>query len=149
MHFRDNDFEKTNFKMVLFLKMNEIKQALEVILNFECYYLSLLCVAVTLMIPVVCCPILYIQALIQQISDDLHAYIVAHSEDVLPSIHVDKYYPCELVGTWNTWYGEQDQAGRTLQISTLFIQATEMGGRCYFIRVFCSSRLGFYLPWSF
>ncbi|KAG7221071.1 hypothetical protein INR49_017700 [Caranx melampygus] len=31
-------------------------------------------------------------------------------EDVLPSIHADKYYPCELVGTWNTWYGEQDQA---------------------------------------
>uniref|UniRef100_A0A8D3CRH2 Nipsnap homolog 2 n=1 Tax=Scophthalmus maximus TaxID=52904 RepID=A0A8D3CRH2_SCOMX len=31
-------------------------------------------------------------------------------EEVLPSIHADKYYPCELVGTWNTWYGEQDQA---------------------------------------
>lgn len=29
----------------------------------------------------------------------------------MPSIHADKYYPCELVGTWNTWYGEQDQAG--------------------------------------
>lgn len=37
-----------------------------------------------------------------------------HSEEVLPSIHADKYYPCELVGTWNTWYGEQDQAGRTI-----------------------------------
>uniref|UniRef100_A0A8C9WA90 Nipsnap homolog 2 n=1 Tax=Scleropages formosus TaxID=113540 RepID=A0A8C9WA90_SCLFO len=31
-------------------------------------------------------------------------------EDVLPSIHADPNYPCELVGTWNTWYGEQDQA---------------------------------------
>ncbi|KAM7398104.1 hypothetical protein PAMA_006129 [Pampus argenteus] len=31
-------------------------------------------------------------------------------EDVLPSIHADPEYPCELVGTWNTWYGEQDQA---------------------------------------
>uniref|UniRef100_W5M983 Nipsnap homolog 2 n=2 Tax=Lepisosteus oculatus TaxID=7918 RepID=W5M983_LEPOC len=31
-------------------------------------------------------------------------------EEVLPSIHADKHYPCELVGTWNTWYGEQDQA---------------------------------------
>ncbi|KAG7269420.1 hypothetical protein CRUP_015458 [Coryphaenoides rupestris] len=31
-------------------------------------------------------------------------------EDVLPSIHTDPHYPCELVGTWNTWYGEQDQA---------------------------------------
>lgn len=39
-------------------------------------------------------------------------FLVHHSEDVLPSIHADKYYPCELVGTWNTWYGEQDQAGR-------------------------------------
>lgn len=35
------------------------------------------------------------------------------SEDVLPSIHADPEYPCELVGTWNTWYGEQDQAGET------------------------------------
>lgn len=34
-----------------------------------------------------------------------------HSEQVLPSIHTNPDYPCELVGTWNTWYGEQDQAG--------------------------------------
>ncbi|XP_016402393.1 protein NipSnap homolog 2-like, partial [Sinocyclocheilus rhinocerous] len=33
--------------------------------------------------------------------------------EVLPLIHSDSTYPCELVGTWNTWYGEQDQAGRT------------------------------------
>uniref|UniRef100_A0A671QJT6 Protein NipSnap homolog 2-like n=1 Tax=Sinocyclocheilus anshuiensis TaxID=1608454 RepID=A0A671QJT6_9TELE len=33
--------------------------------------------------------------------------------EVLPFIHSDSTYPCELVGTWNTWYGEQDQAGRT------------------------------------
>lgn len=44
--------------------------------------------------------------------------LVCHSEDVLPSIHADKYYPCELVGTWNTWYGEQDQAGRITNINT-------------------------------
>ncbi|KAM7148484.1 protein NipSnap homolog 2 isoform 2-T2 [Molossus nigricans] len=31
-------------------------------------------------------------------------------QEVLPKIHEDKYYPCTLVGTWNTWYGEQDQA---------------------------------------
>jgi len=31
-------------------------------------------------------------------------------EEVLPAIHADPHYPCELVGTWNTWYGEQDQA---------------------------------------
>eukprot|EP00064_Thunnus_orientalis_P004437 superscaffoldBa00000404_g4449 len=40
----------------------------------------------------------------------LKIFLIRHSEDVLPSIHADKYYPCELVGTWNTWYGEQDQA---------------------------------------
>ncbi|MCJ8740529.1 hypothetical protein PDJAM_G00060040 [Pangasius djambal] len=31
-------------------------------------------------------------------------------EQVLPSIHANPDYSCELVGTWNTWYGEQDQA---------------------------------------
>ncbi|XP_026527476.1 protein NipSnap homolog 2 [Notechis scutatus] len=31
-------------------------------------------------------------------------------EKVLPKIHEGKEYPCTLVGTWNTWYGEQDQA---------------------------------------
>uniref|UniRef100_A0A673XW33 NIPSNAP domain-containing protein n=1 Tax=Salmo trutta TaxID=8032 RepID=A0A673XW33_SALTR len=31
-------------------------------------------------------------------------------EEVLPSINADSHYPCELIGTWNTWYGEQDQA---------------------------------------
>ncbi|KAJ1184680.1 hypothetical protein NDU88_001483 [Pleurodeles waltl] len=31
-------------------------------------------------------------------------------EEVLPKIHEEKNYPCTLVGTWNTWYGEQDQA---------------------------------------
>ena len=31
-------------------------------------------------------------------------------QEVLPKIHEDKQYPCTLVGTWNTWYGEQDQA---------------------------------------
>jgi hypothetical protein len=34
------------------------------------------------------------------------------SEEVLPSINADSHYPCELIGTWNTWYGEQDQAGK-------------------------------------
>ncbi|XP_058020493.1 protein NipSnap homolog 2 isoform X1 [Ahaetulla prasina] len=31
-------------------------------------------------------------------------------EKVLPKVHEGKEYPCTLVGTWNTWYGEQDQA---------------------------------------
>uniref|UniRef100_A0A8C3CCE5 Nipsnap homolog 1 n=1 Tax=Cairina moschata TaxID=8855 RepID=A0A8C3CCE5_CAIMO len=31
-------------------------------------------------------------------------------EEVLPKLHLDADYPCDLVGNWNTWYGEQDQA---------------------------------------
>uniref|UniRef100_A0A8C3JD96 Nipsnap homolog 1 n=1 Tax=Calidris pygmaea TaxID=425635 RepID=A0A8C3JD96_9CHAR len=31
-------------------------------------------------------------------------------EEVLPKLHSDADYPCDLVGNWNTWYGEQDQA---------------------------------------
>lgn len=30
---------------------------------------------------------------------------------MLPKLHLDADYPCDLVGNWNTWYGEQDQAG--------------------------------------
>ncbi|KAJ8263409.1 hypothetical protein COCON_G00158660 [Conger conger] len=25
-------------------------------------------------------------------------------------LHFDEDYPCEVIGSWNTWYGEQDQA---------------------------------------
>uniref|UniRef100_A0A8B9S0P7 Nipsnap homolog 1 n=1 Tax=Accipiter nisus TaxID=211598 RepID=A0A8B9S0P7_9AVES len=32
------------------------------------------------------------------------------TEEVLPKLHLDADYPCDLVGNWNTWYGEQDQA---------------------------------------
>ncbi|XP_062483785.1 protein NipSnap homolog 1 isoform X1 [Pezoporus occidentalis] len=32
------------------------------------------------------------------------------TEKVLPKLHLDPDYPCDLVGNWNTWYGEQDQA---------------------------------------
>ncbi|KAH0625517.1 hypothetical protein JD844_015061 [Phrynosoma platyrhinos] len=32
------------------------------------------------------------------------------TEQVLPKLHSDTDYPCDLVGNWNTWYGEQDQA---------------------------------------
>uniref|UniRef100_A0A8C5LR79 Nipsnap homolog 2 n=1 Tax=Leptobrachium leishanense TaxID=445787 RepID=A0A8C5LR79_9ANUR len=39
----------------------------------------------------------------------LDAYTKLCSE-VLPKIHEGEEYPCTLVGTWNTWYGEQDQA---------------------------------------
>ncbi|KAF6278222.1 nipsnap-like protein 1 [Rhinolophus ferrumequinum] len=34
------------------------------------------------------------------------------TEAVLPKLHLDEDYPCSLVGNWNTWYGEQDQAGQ-------------------------------------
>ncbi|XP_077806351.1 protein NipSnap homolog 1 isoform X2 [Macaca mulatta] len=36
------------------------------------------------------------------------------TEAVLPKLHLDEDYPCSLVGNWNTWYGEQDQAGKAL-----------------------------------
>ncbi|CAB1315770.1 unnamed protein product, partial [Coregonus sp. 'balchen'] len=39
-------------------------------------------------------------------------------EEVLPSINADSHYPCELLGTWNTWYGEQDQAGKDTHTHT-------------------------------
>ncbi|KFO20396.1 Protein NipSnap like protein 1 [Fukomys damarensis] len=41
----------------------------------------------------------------------LHAYN-SLTEAVLPKLHLDEDYPCSLVGNWNTWYGEQDQAAR-------------------------------------
>lgn len=31
--------------------------------------------------------------------------------EVQNKLHKDQDYPCEVVGSWNTWYGEQDQAG--------------------------------------
>ncbi|TNN51180.1 Protein NipSnap 2 [Liparis tanakae] len=30
--------------------------------------------------------------------------------EVQTRLHEDQDYPCEVVGSWNTWYGEQDQA---------------------------------------
>lgn len=41
-----------------------------------------------------------------------------HREAVLPKLHLDEDYPCSLVGNWNTWYGEQDQAGELPPPST-------------------------------
>lgn len=32
--------------------------------------------------------------------------------EVQNKLHQDKDYPCEVVGSWTTWYGEQDQAGK-------------------------------------
>ncbi|KAL7836870.1 hypothetical protein AOLI_G00281540 [Acnodon oligacanthus] len=32
------------------------------------------------------------------------------STEVHKELHNDADYPCEVVGSWNTWYGEQDQA---------------------------------------
>ncbi|KAL2092512.1 hypothetical protein ACEWY4_012310 [Coilia grayii] len=32
------------------------------------------------------------------------------SAEVQNQLHRDESYPCEVVGSWNTWYGEQDQA---------------------------------------
>lgn len=57
-------------------------------------------------------------------------FLIHRSEDVLPSIHADKYYPCELVGTWNTWYGEQDQAGRITNTNTHAYAVQQVGAVC-------------------
>ncbi|XP_072909677.1 protein NipSnap homolog 2 [Hemitrygon akajei] len=46
--------------------------------------------------------------------------------DVLPKIHKDDKYPCELVGTWNTWYGEQDQAVHLWKYSGGYPALTEV-----------------------
>ncbi|XP_043096706.1 protein NipSnap homolog 1 isoform X2 [Puntigrus tetrazona] len=32
------------------------------------------------------------------------------SDEVQKELHRDASYPCEVIGSWNTWYGEQDQA---------------------------------------
>uniref|UniRef100_A0A3B3TJ40 Nipsnap homolog 1 (C. elegans) n=1 Tax=Poecilia latipinna TaxID=48699 RepID=A0A3B3TJ40_9TELE len=32
--------------------------------------------------------------------------------EVQRRLHQDQDFPCEVVGSWNTWYGEQDQAGK-------------------------------------
>lgn len=32
--------------------------------------------------------------------------------EVQTRLHQNQDYPCEVVGSWNTWYGEQDQAGK-------------------------------------
>uniref|UniRef100_A0A8C1V7Y6 Uncharacterized protein n=1 Tax=Cyprinus carpio TaxID=7962 RepID=A0A8C1V7Y6_CYPCA len=55
----------------------------------------------------------------------LEAYNTLCAE-VLPSIHRDSGYPCELVGTWNTWYGEQDQAGKKVKSTILVMEVSEM-----------------------
>lgn len=69
-------------------------------------------------------------------SDILHLhtfsflFVCVFSEDVLPSIHTDPEYPCELVGTWNTWYGEQDQAGKNIHptwVTTDFVFECQRG----------------------
>uniref|UniRef100_A0A8C1TZ54 Nipsnap homolog 1 (C. elegans) n=1 Tax=Cyprinus carpio TaxID=7962 RepID=A0A8C1TZ54_CYPCA len=33
------------------------------------------------------------------------------SDEVQKELHRDASYPCEVIGSWNNWYGEQDQAG--------------------------------------
>lgn len=35
--------------------------------------------------------------------------------EVQNKLHQDKDYPCEVVGSWTTWYGEQDQAGKQIR----------------------------------
>lgn len=51
-----------------------------------------------------------------------------HREQVLPKLHSDADYPCDLVGNWNTWYGEQDQAGENGQAKTSAHAGCHVGG---------------------
>ncbi|CDQ88544.1 unnamed protein product [Oncorhynchus mykiss] len=39
----------------------------------------------------------------------LEAYNNLEAE-VQHKLHLDQDYPCDVVGSWNTWYGDQDQA---------------------------------------
>lgn len=82
-------------------------------------------------------------------SDILHfhtfsfLFVCVFSEDVLSSIHTDPEYPCELVGTWNTWYGEQDQAGKNIHptwVTTDFLlNVSEVNYLSPFNLVICQS----------
>ncbi|XP_042194396.1 protein NipSnap homolog 2 [Callorhinchus milii] len=47
-------------------------------------------------------------------------------EQILPKIHEEPNYPCELVGTWNTWYGEQDEAVHLWKYSGGYPTLTEV-----------------------
>lgn len=47
---------------------------------------------------------------------------------MLPKLHSDADYPCDLVGNWNTWYGEQDQAGENGQAKTSAHAGCHVGG---------------------
>ncbi|XP_030671923.1 protein NipSnap homolog 1 isoform X1 [Nomascus leucogenys] len=49
------------------------------------------------------------------------------TEAVLPKLHLDEDYPCSLVGNWNTWYGEQDQADVTSSWRAAEISSTWAG----------------------
>lgn len=39
-------------------------------------------------------------------------FVADFRAEVQKRLHDDQDYPCEVVGSWNTWYGEQDQAGK-------------------------------------
>lgn len=53
-----------------------------------------------------------------------------HREAVLPKLHLDEDYPCSLVGNWNTWYGEQDQAGELPTPHHRWLPSTPPAQRC-------------------
>lgn len=42
----------------------------------------------------------------------VHLFYADFRAEVQNKLHQDREYPCEVVGSWNTWYGEQDQAGK-------------------------------------
>lgn len=42
----------------------------------------------------------------------LYKFFAGFRAEVQKRLHEDQDYPCEVVGSWNTWYGDQDQAGK-------------------------------------
>jgi len=47
-------------------------------------------------------------------------------DEVQKELHRDADYPCEVVGSWNTWYGEQDQAGEMKKYFAFSIAGTKL-----------------------
>ncbi|XP_042193684.1 protein NipSnap homolog 1 [Callorhinchus milii] len=48
------------------------------------------------------------------------------SEQILQNLHNDPDYPCEIVGSWNTWYGEQDQTVHLWRFSGGYAALTDV-----------------------
>lgn len=64
-----------------------------------------------------CCgEVIWISSLVHNFAESFLWYLFisppALRAEVQSRLHRDQDYPCEVVGSWNTWYGDQDQAGK-------------------------------------